>query len=53
VSLLYIIVVLVVGWLVLSLAVALLWALFRSRLPHPDDFFDEREELPPRGRDVA
>jgi len=53
VSLLNIVVALVVGWLILSVVVALLWALFRSRLPHPDDLFDEREELPPRKRNVA
>ncbi len=48
-----------IGWLVLSIFVAALWALFRSRLPHPDELLEDGESLedhaegPRRDRDVA
>ncbi len=59
VDLFQIILPLAIGWLVLSMVVAALWALLRSRLPHPDEFLDDDDllddypEAPRRERDVA
>ena len=55
----HIIVPVAIGWGVLSVVVAGLWALLRSRLPHPDEFldddtgFEEETERPRSGRDLV
>jgi hypothetical protein len=39
--------IIVVGWIILSIIVALLWHLLMSPLPHPDEFVDA-QSLQPR-----